>query len=112
MRFKANILDWCLLLLNKERKIKMTKKELIKQIANINLNSKFVVTDEYIDGFNDAISAVIKKLKTISINEDIVRCKDCRYYSRMYKLCGCRTDKYNVYLNDDDFCSFGEREKN
>ena len=91
---------------------KMTKKELIKQIANIDLNSKFVVTDEYIDGFNDAISAVIKKLKTISINEDIVRCKDCRYYSRMYKLCGCRTDKYNVYLNDDDFCSFGEREKN
>ena len=90
----------------------MTKKELIKQIANIDLNSKFVVTDEYIDGFNDAISAVIKKLKMVSINEDIVRCKDCRYYSRMYKLCGCRTDKYNVYLNEDDFCSFGEREKN
>ena len=61
----------------------MKMKELIKQIANIDLNSKFV-TDEYIDGFNDAISAVIKKLKTISINEDIVRCKDCRYYSRMH----------------------------
>ena len=38
----------------------MTKKELIKQIANIDLNSK-LATDEYIDGFNDAISAVIKK---------------------------------------------------
>ena len=90
----------------------MKMKELIKQITNIDLNSKFA-TDEYIDGFNDAISAIIKKLKTISINEeDIVRCKDCRYYSMMYKLCGCRTDKYNIYLNDDDFCSFGEREKN
>ena len=88
----------------------MKMKELIKQIDNIDLNSEFA-TDEYIDGFNDAISAVIKELKTISINEDIVRCKDCRYYSRMYKLCGCRTDKYNVYLNDDDFCSFGERRK-
>ena len=55
----------------------MTKKELIAQINNIDLNSEFA-TDEYIDGFNDAISAVIKKLKTISINEDIIRCKDCR----------------------------------
>lgn len=88
----------------------MTKKELIKHIDNIDLNSEFA-TDEYIDGFNDAISAVIKELKTISINEDIVRCKDCRYYRKMYKLCSCRTDKYNVYLNDDDFCSFGERRK-
>lgn len=90
----------------------MNIEELIMQIDNISISNQKFITSDYIHGFNDAISAVIKKLKTISINEDIVRCKDCRYYSRMYKLCGCRTDKYNVYLNDDDFCSFGEREKN
>ena len=48
----------------------------------------------------------------VSDRVEVVRCKDCRYYRRMYKLCSCRSDKYNVYLNDDDFCSFGEREKN
>ena len=89
----------------------MTKKELIKQIANIDLNSKFVVTDEYIDGFNDAISAVIKKLKTISINEDIVRCKDCIYRGRedcaMFYRCDCG-EQY-TWETDNDFCSYGER---
>ena len=39
----------------------------------------------------------------------VVRCKDCKYYRKMYKLCSCRSDKFNVYLNDNDFCSYGER---
>ena len=75
-----------------------------------NPDSEFV-TDDYIDGFSDGISAVIKELETMP-NEDvvkIVRCKDCKYYSKMYKLCSCRSDKFNVYLNDNDFCSFGEK---
>lgn len=39
----------------------------------------------------------------------VVRCKNCKYYRKIYKLCSCRSDKFNVYLNDNDFCSFGER---
>lgn len=45
-------------------------------------------------------------------NEDVVsviRCKDCKYYREMYKLCSCRHDRRNVYLNEDDYCSRGER---
>lgn len=83
-------------------------------VANLdtmrNPDSEFA-TDDYIDGFSDGISAVIKELE-IMPNEDvvkIVRCKDCKYYSKMYKLCSCRSDKFNVYLNDNDFCSYGER---
>ena len=39
---------------------------------------------------------------------DIVRCKECKWYSDM---CGC-TEHDEVYLvtNPDDFCSYGERE--
>ena len=45
-----------------------------------NPDSEFA-TDDYIDGFSDGISAVIKELE-IMPNEDvvkIVRCKDCKY---------------------------------
>lgn len=70
-------------------------------------------TDDYIDGFSDGVSSVMKELETMS-NEDvvkIVRCKDCKYYSKMYKLCSCRSDRFNVYLNEDDFCSYGVRKE-
>lgn len=69
------------------------------------------VTDDYIDGFSDGVSAAMKELETMS-NVDvvkIVRCKDCKYYREMYKLCSCRHDKHNVYLNEDDYCSHGEK---
>lgn len=68
-------------------------------------------TDDYIDGFSDGVSAAMKYLETMS-NEDvvkIVRCKECKYYSKMYKLCSCRSDRFNVYLNEDDYCSRGVR---
>lgn len=38
---------------------------------------------------------------TITNVEDVVRCKDCRYF-KMYK---CRMG----YSKHDDFCSYGER---
>lgn len=52
-------------------------------------------------------------IDNISANNimEVVRCKDCKYYRKMYKLCSCRSDKFNVYLNDNDFCSYGERKE-
>ena len=41
----------------------------------------------------------------------VVKCKDCRYYRKIYKLCSYRSDKCNVYSNDNDFCSYGERKE-
>ena len=44
----------------------MNIEELIMQIDNIDMPNQEFVTDDYVDGFNDAISDVIKLLKEIS----------------------------------------------
>ena len=64
---------------------------------------------DHLDDYN-IISAMnaIEEMPTADVVE-VVRCKDCKYYRKMYKLCSCRSDKFNVYLNDNDFCSYGER---
>ena len=54
------------------------------------------------------LQQIIEDISAVEVAE-VVRCKDCKYYRKMYKLCSCRSDKFNVYLNDNDFCSFGER---
>ena len=100
---------------------------------NININEFYfnagIVTNQIIsetrtignDSFNAAMFALCNFMELIGLESEaetkmiisdvakVVRCKDCRYYRKMYKLCGCRSDKYNVYLNENDFCSFGER---
>lgn len=39
---------------------------------------------------------------------DIVRCKECKYYHQLY---GCqKNDDIDLVTDDDDFCSYGERE--
>lgn len=75
-----------------------------------NPDSEFA-TDDYIDGFSDGISETMKEVMTMPSADvvEVVRCKDCKYYREMYKLCSCRHDKWNVYLNEDDFCSRGEK---
>ena len=54
------------------------------------------------------LQQIIEDISAVEVVE-VVKCKDCKYYRKMYKLCSCRSDKFNVYLNDNDFCSFGER---
>lgn len=75
-----------------------------------NPDSEFV-TDDYIDGFSDGVSYAMKEIMEMPDADitEVVRCKDCKYYRELYKLCGCRHDKRNVYINKDDYCSFGER---
>lgn len=58
-------------------------------------------------GYQSTAMRAIEYMPTV----DIVFCKDCKYYSKMYKLCSCRSDRFNVYLNDNDYCSHGERRK-
>lgn len=47
---------------------------------------------------------------------EAVRCKDCQYYDKKYHICLTHSeepDQYSkgcyVHMNEDDFCSYGER---
>lgn len=71
-------------------------------------------TDDYIDGFSDGISAVIKELEIMPVADvlPVVRCKDCKYYET-----GKNYEPYCNHINgldeakDNDFCSYGERKE-
>lgn len=61
-------------------------------------------------GWNDAIDAICENEPTI----DIVRCKECKHYDKFPTWSACTYWSGDPYeqasVNDDDFCSYGERE--
>lgn len=83
--------------------------------ARIKCDNCGCATRQYIiDGYYGSTDTVEDCISTWNNRKQnntapVVLCKDCKYYRKMYKLCSCRSDKFNVYLNDNDFCSFGER---
>ena len=84
-----------------------------KQIADFKraVNAVKPMNSDYLTGYISALSVIEGAIAEQPIADvaKVVRCKDCKYYRKMYKLCSCRSDKFNVYLNDNDFCSYGER---
>ena len=56
-------------------------------------------------GWNDAIDAIIENAPTVDAVE-VVYCKDCKSAERKYKWYCVK--RQNI-VNDDDFCSWGER---
>lgn len=79
-------------------------------------------TDDYIDGFSDDISAVIKELEIMPATDvaEVVRCKDCKYAQYWYGndklgnetfLCYFLAEE-GIKMFADDFCSRGERKEN
>ena len=89
----------------------MAEKEYIEREQ---LKQAFAADTQSIRGWDvdlfDLLMDEIDEMPTADVVE-VVRCKDCKYYRKMYKLCSCRSDKFNVYLNDNDFCSYGERKE-
>ena len=82
-----------------------------------NPDSEFA-TDDYIDGFSDGISAVIKELEIMPAIDvaEVVRCRDCKYYDKKYHQCKLHSEEPDQYstgfifnMQEDDFCSYGER---
>ena len=77
-----------------------------------NPDSEFA-TDDYIDGFSDGISAVIKELEAFPTADvaEVVRCKECIYRGRedcaMFYRCNC--GEQHTWETDNDFCSYGKR---
>ena len=48
---------------------------------------------------------ILEQLPTADVVE-VVRCKDCEYYDNF--LCG-RFNAYGTSVEEDDYCSYGER---
>ena len=70
------------------------------------------VGDDFIGGVLFALDALTAK------GEDIVRCKDCKWYRESelfdginfcYRLIGAEGKHVGYNFSDDDFCSRGER---
>ena len=82
-------------------------------------NAKFQNTDGYGEnvayrlGWNEAIEAIEENEPTAI---DIVRCKECRYCKRKrgtFKgepIIFYRCEEHNRDVENDDYCSYGERE--
>lgn len=50
---------------------------------------------------------------TVDSTIDVVRCKDCRHFIHYADGCGVCSEKDHIltYQNQNDFCSYGEREE-
>ena len=48
----------------------------------------------------------------LSVQPEIIRCKDCKYYETMYCKMDVWTDDMRIYkAKPNDFCSYAERKK-
>ena len=68
-------------------------------------------TDDYIDGFSDGISAVIKELEIMPATDvaKVVRCKDCVLHGH------CSTEDVFLFSrlkSENAFCCVGKRKEN
>ena len=53
-----------------------------------------------------AVRSILHSAKTID-SVPVVRCRECKYRSKD----GCPIIDANIWMDDDDFCSHGEREE-
>ena len=40
---------------------------------------------------------------------EVVRCRNCKYFNNQFNTCKCLSPKADVEMNEDDYCSYGER---
>lgn len=85
-----------------------------------NPDSEFA-TDDYIDGFSDGVSAAMKEVKEMPSADivEVVRCKDCKYayinsFAQLSGVVACKhladkSDGILYAMQQDDFCSYGEK---
>lgn len=52
----------------------------------------------------------IDKAPTVDAVE-VVRCKNCKHFTKEEGLSGGMCDEHNVWIDDNDFCSYGEHAK-
>ena len=76
--------------------------------------SRYIEVDALIPKINECVNghyitdfdAVATILDAPSI--DIVICKECEHWSRTFSIC-CIDEAYPIIRNENDFCSYGER---
>ena len=64
---------------------------------------------EYIVKIPDYVPPFDPAVRTASIGEQIVRCRDCRYASYDNRWCYRLTIAYEPPITPEGFCSWGER---
>ncbi len=96
-------------------------KEYIEREEVLKEQKTFTEYDE--GGWDAAVRAVpvdaIKNFPAADVVE-VVRCKDCKHYDKHgYKICTLHSEPsdqfgagVNIYMERDDFCSYGERRDN
>ena len=80
---------------------------------------EFIDRQELIDNLNkfapEHYNALVNQLimkQPIADVVEVVRCKDCKYWSGEYRFCKCfGLDSYgSSQFYEESFCSYGERE--
>ena len=96
----------------------MAEKEYIerKALGIGRCNPEVFENKAYADGWNSAIE-IIESTPTANVAE-VVRCKDCKYYDKKYHQCKLHSEEPDQYytgfifcMQEDDFCSYGERKE-
>ena len=66
--------------------------------------------DDFPYGYRGMIRNVVDNVPTVDAVA-MVRCKDCKHFVRSEGVCKLLSNNYEppVYVDDDDFCSRGER---
>ena len=66
---------------------------------------------EYASGWNDMLLNVIKAEQIDAV--PVVRCRECKYRFKNngHDKSGCPIIDANIWMDDDDFCSHGERKE-
>ena len=87
----------------------MAEKEYIERDSLVGklIEMKYCSTSSKID-FGDVIRLI--NSEPAADVQEVVRCKDCKYYKEQVLIgkCCCRTFM-NFQMNDNDFCSYGEK---
>ena len=69
-----------------------------------------MVTEAFFEGFESAEKRYRFLIETVEELVSVVRCKDCRFNKHPSNDL-CLIKKAGIYPDDDDFCSYGEKEK-
>ena len=66
------------------------------------------ITDAVICNFDGEPGGLIKHASVdITVKEEIVRCRDCKYYNECWDF--CERLKPGMVVEPDGFCKWGER---
>lgn len=68
-----------------------------------------IIVNDFTKGWNYALDAIVENAPTADV-EEVVRCKDCKWFGDIG--CAIRIVDDSDRPSENDFCSFAERKDN